>query len=306
MNERREYAARKILGWIAVTVSAALASLWAAWGIIENFVEGWYYGTLWTDLALMVAQYLLPMILFVALSAVALRWPRAGSMLHVAAAAAAVWFLRNASSAVVAPLVVGPLLLLAAAYWYGRPLPRKRAALVLLCLPLATLLVAGAEPALRVASRIDDGNRGARRLAANGVDLVWAPEGPGWPRDGVDWSEAARRCRYLNADGNALADTPQDIWRLPSVEEAVRSQARHGENSGGVWDAARAKASYRRTPDKESPLWDVRSKVIYWWTATEAEPEKVYVISYNGAVHPRRKSARWGYQAFRAVKAPGR
>jgi hypothetical protein len=157
-----------------------------------------------------------------------------------------------------------------------------------------------------VAGRIDDGNRGARRLAANGVDLVWAPEGPGWPRDGVDWTEAARRCRYLSADGNALADVPQDIWRLPSVEEAVRSQARHGENSGGFWDAARARATYARTPDKESPLWDVHSKIIYWWTATEAGPEKVFVVSYNGTVLARPRHARRGYLAFRAVKAPGR
>ena len=29
-------------------------------------------------------------------------------------------------------------------------------------------------------------------------------------------------CRYLAADGKSIAGTPQDIWRLPTVEEVVR------------------------------------------------------------------------------------
>ncbi len=51
--------------------------------------------------------------------------------------------------------------------------------------------------------------------------------------DGVPWEEAVRRCRHLTEEGTALADTPQDVWRLPIVEEAVRSMHRHGNNSGG-------------------------------------------------------------------------
>ena len=66
----------------------------------------------------------------------------------------------------------------------------------------------------------------------------------------------------------AVADTPRDVWRLPTAEEAVRSMHFRGTNSGGSWDPERARATYRRAPDKESPLWDVHSKVIYWWTAT--------------------------------------
>jgi hypothetical protein len=76
-------------------------------------------------------------------------------------------------------------------------------------------------------------------------------------------------CQYLSEDGLTLASMPQHIWRLPTVDEAVRSMARHVQNSGGVWDADIAKATYKTTPDKESPLWNVRSQVIYWWTATE-------------------------------------
>src|ERR1041384_3630472 len=89
----------------------------------------------------------------------------------------------------------GPLLFMGVAYWFGRPDPRRWAVSVLLVLPLITLLVCGAEPAYRVSGRLNDGNRSARRIAQNGVDLTWAPEGPGWPRDGVPWAGAMRRCR---------------------------------------------------------------------------------------------------------------
>jgi hypothetical protein len=119
----------------------------------------------------------------------------------------------------------------------------------------------------------------------------------------VDWEEARRRCRHLTADGIALADTPQDIWHLPTVEEAVASLGRHGVNSGGAWDASAARASYRVMPDKESPMWDTHSQVIYWWTATEVEADRAYMVVYNGQVYPRLKSSRWDYLAFRAVKA---
>lgn len=88
-------------------------------------------------------------------------------------------------------------------------------------------------------------------------------------------------------DGLALADTPQDIWRLPTVEEAVRSMTRHGMNSGGSWDAAHKRPIYQRTPDKESPLWNTNTKVIYWWTATEISDREAYIVVYNGQVWPR-------------------
>jgi hypothetical protein len=153
---------------------------------------------------------------------------------------------------------------------------------------------------------VDDGDRSARRVAGNGVDLIWAPEGPGWPANGLTWEEAKRRCRHLTEDGLSLAQTPQDIWRLPTLEEAVRSMHRHGRTSGGSWDSARARASYQRTPDKESPLWNIHSQVIYWWTATEANEGEAYIIVYDGQVWPRPKGARWGYLGFRAVRDGGK
>jgi hypothetical protein len=88
------------------------------------------------------------------------------------------------------------------------------------------------------------------------------------------------------------------------VDEAVRSVARHGQNSGGVWDAEAAKASYRTPPDKESPLWSVYSQVIYWWTATEVDEEHAYIIVYDGKVWPRAKQFSPAYLGFRCVRQP--
>jgi len=62
-------------------------------------------------------------------------------------------------------------------------------------------------------------------------------------------------CRYLGADGTTLMDTPQDIWRMPTTDEVVRSLVRHGENAGCVWHGEiRTQALCDIQPDKESPL----------------------------------------------------
>jgi hypothetical protein len=242
------------------------------------------------------------MLLFMSAALVAIRWSLAGSLMHAAGALGALWEFRGASPLVLYPFIVAPLVLMALAYGVGRPEPRRRAAALVLALPLLTFVAAGAWPASRMIGRLDDGDRSARRVTGNGVDLVWAPEGPGWPEDGVSWAEASRICHHLNERGTAVSDTPCNIWRLPTVEEAVRSQHYRGANCGGAWDAQKARATYRRMPDKESPLWDPHSQVIYWWTAVEKDADEAYIVVYNGQVWPRPKSARWGYLAFRAVR----
>ena len=93
-----------------------------------------------------------------------------------------------------------------------------------------------------------------------------------------------------------------NTWRLPTVDEAVRSMARHGHNSGGVWNTETDKATYEMTPDKESPLWNIHSQVIYWWTATEIDKEHAYIIVYDGRVWPRSKQFGPEYLVFRCVK----
>ncbi len=292
---------RKIAGWIAVGLSLVITCFWAFWGIVENFHEGWYYPSLFSNLGLMVVQYLSPMLLFMGITLIATFWPRAGAGLHGILALGAAWFFGGLTNPVVLFLCL-PLIGLGALYWYGRPQPRKIAVLLAIGLPLLTLIVAGAKPALRVSQRLDDGNLQARLVQGNGVTLIWASEGPGWPRSGADWYKAQDTCRHLDEEGLALADAPQEIWRLPTAGEAVRSMARHGQNSGGVWDAQTAQASYETTPDKESPLWNVHSQLIYWWTATEVDREHAYIIVYDGKVWPRSKDLGPAYLGYRCVK----
>jgi hypothetical protein len=293
-----------ILGWCAVSCSTLVACFWSFWGIIENFHEGWYHAALADNLLMMVGQYLLPMLIFMAAGVVAIFFPRTGGAVHLAAAILAVWHFRGASSMVVYLAIAGPLVLMSISYWLGRPQPRRWAVSVLVALPLVTMLICGAEPAFRVASRWDDRDLGIRMVQGNGVLLEWAPAGPGWPNHGVSWNDAVRTCRLLSDDGLRLADTPQDIWRLPTIDEVVRSSHRLGKLADGSWDSETGLATFRIRPDKESPLWDVHSKIIYWWTATEVDADRALRICYNGHVMVLPKKVAYGYLGFRAVKSP--
>jgi hypothetical protein len=80
--------------------------------------------------------------------------------------------------------------------------------------------------------------------------------------------------------------------------------AKHGQNSGGTWDPLMAEATYQIKPDKESPLWNVHSPVIYWWTATELDKDRAYMIAYDGKVWIRQKDTVIGNLGYRCVKSP--
>ena len=296
------YHYRQYLGWTAVVVSTIISGFWAFWGIIENFHEGWFAISLWRNLAIMLIQYLSLMFVFMGAALTALRWPAVGGSIYVSAAIAAALFFGGKSPAVIYPFIVAPLAGLGLCYWLGRPEPRRWAVAIVVVIPLLTLIVCGIEPAYRVSQRMDDGDRSARRIVGNGVDLIWAPEGPGWPRRGVSWKEAQRRCIYLAEDGLSLSETAQNIWRLPTVEEVVLSMHRHGQNCGGIWDPLNRCASYKLSPDKESPLWDVHSQVIYWWTSTEVNEREALIIVYDGKAWPRSKFEHMGSLGFRAVR----
>ena len=292
---------RQVAGWIAVGLSTAITCVWAFWGAIENFHEGWYSESLLSNMGLMFAQYLSPMLIFLGVTFFSIYWPRFGAGLHAVLALLAIWFFQAFSNAATFFLII-PLIGLGALYWFGRPQPRKLAVCLAVGLPLLTLIISGTEPVLRVSQRIDDGNLQAQWVHGNGVNLVWAPDGPGWPSTGADWYEAQQVCQHLNEDGLTPASAPQNIWRLPSVDEAVRSMARHGQNSGGVWDPETAEVTYKTTPDKESPLWNIHSQVIYWWTATEIDDEHANIIVYDGKVWPRSKQFGPAYLGYRCVK----
>jgi hypothetical protein len=292
---------RQIIGWIAVGISTVITCVWALWGILENFHEGWYFESLLSNIGLMFAQYLGWMLIFMGVTLVSICWPRVGGGLHVILAALAIGFFQAFSNAATF-LIILPLVGLGALYWFGRPQPRKIAVYLVVGLPILTLVLAGITPALRVSQRVNDGVLQARVVHGNGVELTWAPDGPGWPRKGSNWYDAQDTCQHLREDGLTLTPSPLNIWRLPTVDEAVRSMSLHGKNSGGVWDSEDAEASYVTTPDKETPLWNIHSQVIYWWTASEIDEKKAYIIVYDGKVWPRSKDFGPDYLGFRCVK----
>ncbi len=295
---------RNILGWIGVGISIIFSSLWAYWGIMENFHEGWYAESVWENLFMLFFQYLGVTIVFVVLGLVSLRWKRIGLAAHVLLAAFCVWFFSGASFQVVGLLIVFPIVGLGFLFFLGEPSPKKMAFRLLPIIPLVIILAISVPQGIKVSNRVNDGDFGARTVAGNDVTLTWAPRGPGWPDKGTDWAEAQRICRFLSEDGTEVMETAQNIWRLPTVEEAVRSMMLHGNNAGGTWSQDTQKAAYRKTPDKETPLWDVHSKVIYYWTADTdvANEKRAYIIVYHGGVFTRVKTEGQAYLSFRAVR----
>ncbi len=293
----------RIVGWAAVGLSVAMLCFWAFWGVNENFHEGWYFRSLWQNVGLMVIQYLSPALILLLPTLAALQWPR-WSLVSFSVPAILVWKLFHFQNSVAARMVVAPLLLMGVLYRLGKPEPRRWAFRAVVGLPLLTAVVSGAVPAWRVLGRLDDGNYGARRVEGNGVTLVWAPEGPGWPDQGASWWDAEDACQRLTPDGHALASSPQNVWRLPTADEAVRSMVYRGKNAGGVWDARAATAKYRSWPDKDSPLWKPHSQVIYWWTGTQLDERRAYRIAYNGYVIALPKKGWGAYWAYRCVCDP--
>jgi len=253
---------------------------------------------------MLLFQYLLFTIVFVTLAVVALRWRRIGLALHIATAGFSYWFFSGASFSVVGLMIVIPIITLGLLYYFGEPRPKKWAYRIIIIIPLLIILALSLPNAIRVSQRINDRDFGLRIVEGNGVTLAWAPRGPGWPDAGTSWQEAQRVCTYLSEDGTTIMQEAQNFWRLPTADEAVRSMMLHGENAKGVWNLEQGKAVYERTPDKETPLWDVHSKVIYYWTAdtSPTDDRSAYIIVYHGGVYPKRKTEGQSYLSFRAVR----
>ena len=291
---------KEALGWTAIALSTLVASFWAWWGISENFHEGWYYTSFFQNVAWMLVRYMSPMIVFLFLGTLAAAWPQVGGAMHILAGIMIpLLFARNLTAILI---MIIPLLILGVLYYRSSPPPFPQAMIILYVVPILLAIVLAIAPVIRVMGRIDDGYRGARIVQGNGAKLVWAPAGLGWPGTATNWEEAMQTCRYLMADGKAISDTPQSIWRLPTVDEAVRSMMRHGTNCSGVWDPATVKAYYDAMPEKESPIWAVHSPVSYGWTSTEVDNKYAYKIAYNGMVFRTNKLTRERTLSYRAVR----
>lgn len=286
--------ARSIVGWITFLMSVFTACFWAYWGIIENFHEGWYHSSFKQNIILMFFQYLAPVIIAMVLSIIAIFKNKVGSVLFLTVGIVLAFYVNN-------PIASVPFIILGALLWFSDFSPKKWKYRLIILLPFVTLLVFGIEPAIRVSERINDGDFGPRTIEQNDISLIWAPKGIGWPDEGVNWCEADSICTYLKEDGLSMASVPQKIWRLPTVEEAVKSMKRHGVNSKGKINP-KGQPEYEIRPDKETPLWNPNSKVIYWWTKTEIDSENAYIIVYDGKIWKRKKKFSANYLGFRAVK----
>ena len=222
-------------------------------------------------------------------------------------------------------------------HWWQRNLRY----LLAIGIPLLLGIGLSIEPAIRISSRVDDGYRGQRLIEGNGVTLIWAPAGPGWmtSTSSPSWNEIAlygvppvgfegkrygrdgqcnkdtaagcatpaemqryNICRYLSEDGSRLLAEPQGFWRMPTANELVRSLVRHGENAGCTWSGQVGQAPCQVRPDKETPLWDPKAPVIYYWSAEERDARSAYKVAYNGGVEALLKFTGLGSCGYRCVR----
>jgi hypothetical protein len=89
-------------------------------------------------------------------------------------------------------------------------------------------------------------------------------------------------CRYLSEDGKTLMAMPQEIWRMPTTGEIVRSLVRKGESAGCSWDGKSTKAECAKQPNKDTPLWDPDSSAIYYLSGEEVNEGLAWYIPYTG------------------------
>jgi len=340
-------------GNLALFLCIAVTCLWTFWGVTEMFHEGWYQPLEWLF-------FLLPAGVCLALTLLALTWPRLGGWLLIVVGtgfyAWVMWSLARrfglSLSAALSWLPVsgflafiGALFLVEARQRKATVIPpdlrwwrRKGRYLLAIGVPFLLGIVVALAPARRMASRVDDGNYGARLIQGNGVTLVWAPAGPGW-QGGVTWNEVAlyglpplgfagkalghegqcnkdssagcatahdmqqyNVCLYLSEDGTRLEMTPQGYWRMPTTDEVVRSLVHHGAQAGCSWNGRTGRQPCALTPDKETPLWNPKSPIIYLWTADEAHGGEAYYVTYHGSVSTSPKYIGLGSRGYRCVR----
>ena len=173
---------RRIVGWFAVLLNMGTSCLWAFWGGIEAFHEGWWHETLAENIGWTLA-YLVPAAVFTAIGVLGLIWPRIGALIILGFT---VWFWwdvigrfqqSNTGGALIGIFMTGMSGLFVGMWWYGRARTFRLAMFVTAAGPLVVLVFSAAFPAYLIATRSNDGNFGARVISGNGVELEWAPQG---------------------------------------------------------------------------------------------------------------------------------
>jgi len=317
------------VAFLLVTVIATAASVMAVYSF---FYEGW------GQPVSTAAGFLVPPVLVVGVCAVAVRRPHAGGLLllaggvgtgtwwlwrQVTAGGATAIVLQTAVMLFAPVLLVSGLFLLEArhrrllvaegvrpsARWWGR----HYQLIVVVAVPVLAITIGPARQLPDMLARYDDGLRGVRTIAGNGVTLVWAPMGPGWnwqqpdgtypswsaiatygvppagfksatergsPQPGPEEMGRTGLCGYLSEDGALLLPEAIYAWRLPTADEVIRSLTRRGRNAGCRWDGKSPHAVCDQPPDKETPLWAPEQAPIYYLTSDSPEPNGVTGVNY--------------------------
>lgn len=289
---------KEVISWITLIITLSIISFWSYWGINESFHEGWYHTSLLQNLLLTFVQYLLIPIVIIAISLIAINYKRVGSGLFVVLGIFAMFFFNSNAGRI---LIFIPLVLFAIGFYFGKFKNKKIISLLLILIPLLIILIFGVPQLIRVENRFNDNNFGIRTIIGNSINLTWAPQGIGFPLEGTSWQTAKDNCIYLNEEGTKLEDSKINIWRLPSRDEIVRSMTKKNNNVGGSIDS-QGEAEYKERPDKETPLWNPHSQVIYYWTNEQKNEKQAYLVAYNGYILDRSKTSGANYHGYRCVK----
>ncbi|MDR3689238.1 MAG: hypothetical protein P4L46_07665 [Fimbriimonas sp.] len=292
---------KAVLGIFGVIVATTIAGFWSVWGTIENFHEGWYTHSLWSNLLLAAVQYVGWPLGFAFLSCIAIWRPAIGSALFALIGVGLNAFLfgfRNGPGIV---LILVPCLMLAVLFGVGRTPKPRVAAEILLGVPMVIMVVIGTPLLWKVSHRLTAISSGALTWKAPSETMVWAPPGPGWTTSGSSFAEAESICDRLAADGKSIVAKPTYLWRLPTAEEAIHALNRGGVPAGCRLGRTPGFQPCFNEPDKEAPLWNPYCPIIYWWTASHDQSGKVLRVAYNGYVLPVDPCAN-GYTGFRAVR----
>jgi len=295
---------KNLLGWIYVGLAVLMSGFWAYWGAFENFHEGWYSESFFANVSMFIFQYMLISIMITLMTLTIMKWKKFGCVLCIIVGIAASAFLTGSLINVLGLIIAIFFTTISILGYLGDPQPMKQAKRVVVLVPLSIAIMISIPQYIKISQRIDTSSEEIAIVKGNSVTLAWAPKGPGWPEKGVSWNEARWICSHLSEDGSKIMDEEQNIWRLPTVDEAVRSMKLHNENVNGIWDEVNKKAVYTQKPDKEYPLWDKHSKVIYYWIdeLSGQESDKGMIIVYNGSVYQRSKTIVMDSLSFRAVK----
>ena len=289
---------KDVIGWVTTFAIFLIISVWSYWGINEAFHEGWYHTSILQNLSLTFIQYLSIPIVFLVLSLVALNYKKIGVGLFIAMGIFAMFFFNSNAGRI---LIFIPLLLFALGFYFGEYKHKKIITLSFVIIFILIILSFGIPQLIKVENRFNDYNFGTRIIVGNNVELVWTSQGVGFPLEGTNWQTAKDNCARLNEQGTKLEDNIVNIWKLPSRDELIRSMTRKNNNAKGFIDDFGI-AQYQIKPDKETPLWNPHSKVIYYWTNESKNEKQAFLVAYNGYILERSKNSGANYQGYRCIK----